>query len=68
MLSVFELTGLIFGTFGGMILVVPELFEKYLFCCCFKKAQPSQAKTEKAKDEAVNIEDLVSLTSSARVN
>jgi drug/metabolite transporter (DMT)-like permease len=37
MLSTIELLGLIFGTFGGLILVIPEWFEKYFFCCCIKR-------------------------------
>ena len=34
MFSEFELVGLLCGVYGGLILVVPNLFEKYCFCCC----------------------------------
>lgn len=42
MFSLFELIGLLFGMYGGLILVVPNLFEKYCFCCCRCRKKTSQ--------------------------
>ena len=41
-LSKYELTGLLFGVYGGFILVVPEFYEKYCFCCCIKRKKKSE--------------------------
>ena len=37
MLNAMEFAGLILGTYGGLVLVIPEFFEKFCFCCCVKK-------------------------------
>lgn len=36
MLNLMEFIGLILGTYGGLVMVIPEVFEKYCFCCCSK--------------------------------
>ena len=38
MISLLELIGVIFGMFGALIMTNHEFFEKYMFCCCIKKA------------------------------
>ena len=37
MLTVFESVGFVLSIFGIMVLSLPEVFEKYCFCCCIKK-------------------------------
>ena len=37
MLSKMESIGLVLGIYGALILVIPEIFEKYCFCFCIKK-------------------------------
>ena len=36
MISLMECIGLVLGVYGALILVIPELFEKYCFCWCIK--------------------------------
>ena len=59
MLSSMELIGLLLGTYGGLVLVIPEVFEKYCFCLCIRRKK-SVDPIKRNSDIAVNIEDLMS--------
>jgi drug/metabolite transporter (DMT)-like permease len=37
MISPLELIGVILGMYGVIFMTFPEFFEKFCFCCCFKK-------------------------------
>ena len=59
MLSFMELIGLLLGIYGGLILVIPEVFEKYCFCLCIRRRKTVEP-IKRNSDIAVNIEDLTS--------
>jgi hypothetical protein len=40
--SPMEIIALIFGIYGALVLVIPELFAKIFCFCCFKKLHPPE--------------------------
>lgn len=44
-----EYVGLVLGLFGSLILVIPGLFEKMFYACCFAKKTDKKKKKKKSK-------------------
>ena len=63
MLSVLEFIGLLFGTYGSLILVIPDFFENMcgaVCCkkvCCWKRYGPQEQETDKEHNEKFVVDD-----------
>ena len=52
MLTNAEIIASCLGTYGAIIMVVPEFFENYCFCCCMNK------KKSVGEDDYVEFENM----------
>ena len=57
MLSNAEMIAAVLGTYGAFIMVVPQFFEKYCFCCFMGKGRKVDDDYEK-DEEAEKIPEL----------
>ena len=69
MLNYMEGIGLVLGTFGGLILVIPEQFERYCFCWCINlKAKGQRRRKTSGSKKAIDIEELLTQSQKDRMN
>ena len=48
--TTFEFTSLVFGAYGALIMVIPDIFEKFCFCWCIKREDNDYQKVHQEQE------------------